>query len=165
VVSAAQIWALLRRTLRGLFPATVMPADQVARIQLKPNEWSAFRVMDPRDRDHGARVAARLLAAHPDAPGTLIRAAYLHDVGKALRPYRVVERVLVHLWTPSARTAAHFPAAVQHMWAAHREHAERGAAHLVALGVDEEVVRWVARHHRPGGELWLERLAAADAAA
>jgi putative nucleotidyltransferase with HDIG domain len=128
-------------------------------------EADAYRAMDPRDRDHACRVARRLLACHPDADPRTVRAALLHDVGKSERPYRVWERVLVHVWTPGRATAARFPAAWRGAWRVHAEHAALGAGRLRALGVDARVVELVARHHEaPAGDEELRRLAAADEA-
>ena len=146
---------LVRRTLVGLAPGLARPDDAFAL------GW----LVDPRDRDHACRVARRLLARHPEAEARTVRAALLHDVGKASRPYRVWERVLVHVWTPGPATAMRFPVGLRGAWRVHAEHAELGAERLRALGVDARVVELVARHHEaPADDEELRRLIAADEA-
>ena len=156
---------LVRRTLVGLAPGLARPDDAFALGWLEGREVDAYRAMDPRDRDHACRVARRLLARCPDAEARTVRAALLHDVGKAERPYRVWERVLVHVWTPGAPADVRFPAALRAAWRVHAEHAALGAGRLRALGVDPRVVELVARHHEaPDGDEELRRLIAADEA-
>ncbi len=45
-------------------------------------------------------VAQELLRRYPEAPQAAVRAALLHDVGKAVRPYRAIERILTALLEP-----------------------------------------------------------------
>ncbi len=156
---------LVRRTFLGLAPGLARPDDAFALGWLESREADAYRAMDPRDRDHACRVAHRLLARFPDAEPRTVRAALLHDVGKAERPYRVWERVLVHVWAPGPATAARFPEALRDAWRVHAEHADLGARRLRALDVDARVVELVARHHGPpAGDEELRRLIAADEA-
>ncbi len=163
VNAARHLAGLVRRTLVGFAPGFARPDDAFAQCWLEDREGEAYRAMDPRDREHACRVAQRLLALHPDAESHVVRAALLHDVGKAVRPYRVWERVLVHVWTPGAATAERLPRAWRGAWRAHREHASIGAAWLRGLGVDVRVVDLVARHHQPPGrDEALRQLASAD---
>lgn len=163
VNAARHLAGLVRRTLVGFAPGFARPDDAFALCWLEDREGEAYRAMDPRDREHACRVARRLLALHPDAEPHVVRAALLHDVGKAARPYRVWERVLVHVWTPGAATAGRLPTAWRDAWRAHREHAAHGAAWLLGLGVDVRVVDLVARHHQPPGrDEALRQLASAD---
>jgi putative nucleotidyltransferase with HDIG domain len=153
---------LLRRTLRALAPGVARPDDRWARSHLTPVEYDAYRRMDPRDRDHACRVARRLLQVHPDADALLLRAALLHDVGKAQRRYRLLERIAVHaLPTPPAAFGG-----LRSIWLAHRDHPRLGAAALRSLGVDPRVVELVERHHQhPAPNAALAALAAADESA
>lgn len=89
----------LRRLLRALL-AQEAPDDAFALRFLEGEERELYLAMDPRDRAHGVRVARRLLKAYPEAPGYAVRAALLHDAGKAVRPYRTLERVLAGLFAP-----------------------------------------------------------------
>lgn len=156
---------LARRTLVGLSPGLARPDDAFALRWLEGGEAVAYRAMDARDRDHACRVARRLLARHPDAESSTVRAALLHDVGKAERPYRVWERVLVHVWTPAGDAAERLWEPLRGAWRVHAAHAALGAARLRALGVDERVVDLVARHHEPpADDEELRRLVAADEA-
>jgi len=156
---------LVRRTLVGFAPGLARPDDGFALGWLDAAEAEAYRGMDPRDRDHACRVARRLLARYPDAEARTVRAALLHDVGKSARPYRVWERVWVHLWTPDRATAERAPEPWRGAWRVHADHAALGAARLRDLGVDDRVVELVARHHEaPAGDEELRRLAAADEA-
>lgn len=153
---------LIARTLCGLRPQWARPDDAFARDWLGDAEYALYLTMDPRDRDHARRVAVRLLRRWPQAPARLVRAAWLHDVGKSARPYRLAERVALHLWCPSEARARTFPHAWQRAWAAHRQHATRGAAQLRAIGADAELVRWVAEHHQPSDDPAVIALQRAD---
>jgi hypothetical protein len=105
---------LAARTVRGLVPGLARPDDAFAAVHLVGPELAAYLAMDPRDRDHACRVARRLLAVAPEADGVWVRAALLHDVGKSGAPYRVWERVVVHLGTPDETLLRRAPRA----WAA-----------------------------------------------
>lgn len=151
-------WNAGLRTLRGVHPAFVRPDDAWAERFLAPTERPLYRAMDPRERDHHVRVARSLLARHPDAPTVLVRAALLHDVGKMRRPYRVVERVLVHL-VRGDQPEAH---PEKHGWDGARQvaahHAAYGATMIRDVGGDPRVADLVARHERPAGDpeaAWL----------
>ena len=163
VNAALRLARLVTRTARGLAPGLACPDDAFAEARLAGAELAAYLAMDPRDRDHACRVARRLLAAAPGAESAWVRAALLHDVGKAVGRYRLWERVLVHVWTPDEALAGRFPVALAEAWGRHRDHAVLGAARLAAAGVDPRVVELVARHHDPpGADEALRRLAAAD---
>lgn len=145
-------WNAGWRTVRGLHPDLARPDDAWAAARLTAQERSLYAAMDPRDRDHAVRVAQALLRAHPDAPGPVVRAALLHDVGKARRRYRVDERILVHLVRaappPPDPPLAGLAGARQ--TAAH--HAAYGAAMIRDAGGDGRVAELVARHDRPGDD-------------
>jgi putative nucleotidyltransferase with HDIG domain len=153
---------LVARSLRGLGPGLANPDDGFAATHLTETELALYFAMDPRDRDHACRVARRLLADAPEADPLLLRAALLHDVGKADGPYRLWERIAVHLWTPDERVLARLPHGWTGAWRRHRDHAERGAAALRAAGGDPRVADLVERHHRPGDDEALLSLARAD---
>ena len=76
------------------------PDDAWARSRLTPEEYALFLRLDPRDREHAVLVAKELLRCYPEAPGEAVRAALLHDVGKVVRPYNPVERILAALFEP-----------------------------------------------------------------
>ncbi|APD09159.1 MULTISPECIES: HD domain-containing protein [Thermus] len=90
----------LFRLLEAFFPPKTPPDDAFALAFLEGEEGALYLAMDPRDRAHAVRVARRLLRAHPEAPKEVVRAALLHDAGKALRPYRPLERILTGLFAP-----------------------------------------------------------------
>jgi putative nucleotidyltransferase with HDIG domain len=161
--------ALLARTARAFVPALARPDDPFAAAWLTAGEWRLYRAMDARDRDHGCRVARRLLRDHPDAEPVWVRAALLHDVGKSLVPYRAWERIAVHLVrrtappTPPRRGAG---GPLRRAVARDHAHAEVGARMLAEVGADPQVVALVAGHHRPRpDDPAAVALAAADAAA
>jgi putative nucleotidyltransferase with HDIG domain len=163
---AVVVWQLpldlLMRTLRGLWPAWARPDDALARVHLTDRDYALYASLDRRDRDHATRVVRRLLVQWPQAHATLVRAAWLHDVGKAGRPYRLLERVVVHLWCPDERTARRFPAPWRAAWRVHRHHAALGAARLRAIGSDPQVVRLVAAHHDASADAAVRQLQWAD---
>ncbi len=157
------------RTLRAFVPSLARPDDDFAARWLPESELALYRRMDRRDRDHACRVARRVLEAQPRVPATVVRAALLHDVGKAEAPYRAWERVAVHLYRPRqpigpgehAHTAPAGGLAAS--WAWHRQHPERGAEMILAAGGDPEVAALVRRHHHPAGSRGAELIEAADA--
>lgn len=152
------------RTLRAFVPALARPDDAFAALWLPPSEWALYQRMDRRDRDHGCRVARRLLAEAPQAPGELVRAALLHDVGKADRPYRAWERIAVHVYRPRPGTeAAARGAGLAALWRHHQEHPARGAAMILAGGGDPEVAALVRAHHDGAASSDLELLRRVDA--
>lgn len=160
-----RILRLVARTARGLGPGLARPDDAFAALHLAGAELAAYRAMDPRDRDHACRVACSLLAATPDADPVLVRAAFLHDVGKSAFPYRVWERIVVHAWTPDEALLRRAPQGWASAWRRHRDHAALGAAALRDAGVDPRVADLVGRHHGPTvGDEAVRRLAQADEA-
>lgn len=145
-------WNAALRTARGVRPEWVRPDDAWAQVHLPAVEYELYAAMDPRDRDHALRVAKALLRRRPDAASEVVRAALLHDVAKSRRPYRVHERVFVHLLRggspPPAPPRSGIAGARQ--LAAH--HARYGADMIRAAGGSERVAELVLRHERPGDD-------------
>lgn len=137
----------VERLTRSLSAAHAHPDDPWAAASLTPAERRVYLGMDPRDREHACRVARHLLRDHPHAAPELVAAALLHDCGKSIRPYRVIERVLVGL-VPNrlARVVPLGPLAVR------AYHPELGAELLARAGARPCVARLVARHHHAGGD-------------
>jgi hypothetical protein len=100
------IWRKINRLFRALSPAQARPDDVWAAKQLPVNELGIYQRMDPRDREHAVRVAQKLLELHPEARSEVVRAAILHDCGKLVRPYNVLERVIVGLIAPEGPRAS-----------------------------------------------------------
>jgi len=146
----------LRRLLRAFFPRGEEPDDAFALAFLQGEERTLYLSMDPRDRAHAVRVARRLLKQYPDAPTFAIRAALLHDAGKALRPYRPLERILTGLYTPPVPP---YPLRRGILGAFQvRRHHPLYAAERIQ---DPEVQALVLEHHHPQS-LWGKRLHQAD---
>lgn len=157
--------ALAGRTLRlarALSPRLARPDDGWAAAVLPAAEWTVFRRMDPRDREHAVRVARRLVERHPGAPSVAVRAALLHDCGKCLRPYDPLERVRVGLWSPVAAPPldAGRPTAAQ----VRLHHPAMGARLIREAGGDDRVALAVERHHAPGEDPVARLVHEADAA-
>ena len=148
------------------------PPDDGLLALLSPAERALFDSLPPADRAHGLRVARRVRqAGYGDA--RLLKAALLHDVGKAGHgihlPHRVA-RVLLGALTPRelARIAAtdrgwHEP------FHALAHHAALGADLLAASGSDALTVALVRSHDTPDTPAaladyadWLKALKAAD---
>lgn len=152
----AKVWKRLKRLFRSLFPRWEKPDDAFALAFLQGEERALYLSMDPRDRAHGVRVAQRLLKRYPDAPPFAVRAALLHDAGKAVRPYRPLERILTGLYTPPVPP---YPLRGGPMGAFQvRCHHPLYAAERIQ---DPEVRTLVLEHHRPQS-LWGTRLHWAD---
>jgi hypothetical protein len=140
----------LGRIWRALFPRK--PDDAWALAYLQPEEISLYLRMDLRDRAHGLEVAQALLSRYPEAPEYVIRAALLHDLGKSLRPYRLLERIMTSLYTP--------PVPVEPLrggwvgaWQIRRHHPLYGAQRIKA----QDVAALVLEHHAPKS-LWALRI-------
>ena len=150
------------RTLRGIRPGWARPDDAWAEARLDAPERSLYRAMDPRDRAHAVEVACALVRAFPGAPGEVVRAALLHDVGKSRRAYRLGERIAAHL----VRVAPPPPEPALHGWAGARQvaahHGAYGAAMIRAAGGSWRVAELVARHDRPGSDRWAAILREID---
>jgi len=147
----------LVRGFRAVF-GIARPDDAWAKRWLLPEEYALFAELDPRDREHSVRVAKELLDRYPMAPPEAVRAALLHDVGKAARPYRAIERILTALfepWLPRLPEEPLLPGwrgAVQvrlhhERYGAKRVKDPAVRAILLALaeGGEEEAARWAGR--------------------
>ncbi len=134
----------LKRLGRSLFRSQAEPDDVWANLFLTRAEFQLFLRMDPRDREHGVRVAQALERDFPDARAELIAAALLHDCGKSVRRYSVLERVLVGL-IPYRLSATSKLEAVK----VRNEHPARGAEMVLEAGGRSEVARLIGQHHAP----------------
>lgn len=139
------------RTLRALAPQLFPPDDRFARSRLPDAEYALYRAMEPADRDHGVRVAKRVLAHRPEADDALVRAALLHDVGKSGFRFVVWQRIVAHL------VAADLPAEPRLDGLAGAQqrnlhHPRYGAEMIRRAGGGERVAHLVERHHDPGGD-------------
>lgn len=150
------------RTIRSLSERLARPDDAFARSRLPSAEYRLYAAMDARDREHAVRVTRTLLTRHPEASDELVRAALLHDVGKADRPYRVWERILVHLWAPSDIAAQPRLEGLRGAWQVRLHHAEYGAERVRRAGGSERVASLIARHHAEDAGPEAAKLRAAD---
>jgi putative nucleotidyltransferase with HDIG domain len=153
------VWYLnaARRTVRAVLPVLAPPDDAFAARRLPPEELGLYAAMDLRDRHHACEVAKALLERHPEAPDELVRAALLHDVGKAARPYRVLERIVAHLLPERALPPEPRLGGLAGALQVKRYHHRYGAAMIRAAGGSEVVARLVEHHHVAGGEAELLR--------
>ncbi|MDX2006482.1 MAG: HD domain-containing protein [Meiothermus sp.] len=150
------MWKRLVRLYKAFLPARSRPDDAWAEAELMFEEVLLYRAMDSRDREHAVGVARRLLERYPDAPGYVVRAALLHDSGKALRPYKPLERVLTGLLTlkvPLQPLHTDWRGA----WQVRQYHPEYAARRIMDL----EVAALVREHHAPQSE-WGRRLHEVD---
>lgn len=151
-----------RRTLLAWLPRLARPDDDFARSRLEPVEYRLYLTMDPRDRAHACQIARRLLARRPDAPEELVRAALLHDVGKADRPYNPLYRILAHLYAPADLPPEPRYRGLRGAWQVRRHHDRYGAAMIRKVGGGREVASLVERHHQPAGDPDAELLKSLD---
>ena len=135
------------RTLKAFVPSLARADDSFAREWLSDVEYQLYGSLDVRERDHACRVAKAVLAK-TSAP-QIIRAALLHDIGK-MGKYGALERILVHLYTPSDIPAEPDFTGLRGAWQRNRYHPERGAQLLRSVGGCERVAQLIERHHEPG---------------
>jgi putative nucleotidyltransferase with HDIG domain len=142
-----KIFGKIMRLARSFRANQARPDDVWAHFYLQRLEFKFYLGIDPRDREHGLRVAKQLLEAHPEAREELIAAAILHDCGKSVRPYHVLERVLVGLIPYGKGAGSRFePIRVRN------QHPQIGAELLRKSGGRLEVARLIEAHHHPNGD-------------
>jgi HD domain len=158
------------RLLRALSPQFANPDDVWAHTILSPAEFGVYTRMDARDREHAVRVTKKLLVLHPDSSLILQRATLLHDCGKLIRPYSVLERVWVGLFyglrnsSLDVRTPdfLSFPLTQLSAVQVKRFHPQIGSRLILEAGGDARVAEIVARHHVPGQDLDALRIHEVD---
>lgn len=138
----------MTRLGRSLRESDAHPDDAWAQTHLNPGERRVYLGMDARDREHACRVTRHLLRDHPRAKPELIAAALLHDCGKSVRRYSVVERVLVGL-IPHRLVTLLPPIGPIGVRAAHPE---MGATLIARAGGRPRVAQLVVRHHHSVGD-------------
>jgi hypothetical protein len=145
------------------------PTDGDLVGHLLPHELRLFSAAPAADQAHGARVARRV-AERLDGEPRAVRAALLHDAGKARAPYGVAGRTLITAMQLAAPVAAAWweeratvaesgnrlidPVRRSLRPGAYLAHGPLAAAWLARHGTEEEVTAWVREHHRP--EHWPE---------
>jgi hypothetical protein len=141
----------INRLLRAMRPEFAKPDDAWAVAYLPESEYRVYANMDARDREHGVRVAQRLVDLKPDATQILIRAALLHDCGKQVRAYRWRERVWAGL---QAIPDLDFDVAMRKKTPltaleVRALHPQLGAMLIRGANGDPRVAEIVERHHKP----------------
>ena len=135
------------RTLKAFVPSLARADDSFAKGWLSNVEYQLYEALDVRERDHACRVAKAVLAKTSNSQ--LVRAALLHDIGK-MGKYGALERILVHLYTPSELPAEPNFTGLRGAWQRNKYHPEHGAALLRSVGGCERVAQLIERHHEPG---------------
>jgi hypothetical protein len=151
------------RLFRALSPAQARPNDAWAAKKLPNPELEVYQRMDPRDREHAVRVAQKLLELHPEASSEVVRAALLHDCGKQVRPYNVLERVLVGLIAPEGPRSSQTSSGLQARTAmdVRNNHPQIGANLILEAGGNARVAELVRIHHNPRTDLeanWIHQI-------
>ncbi len=142
--------------MKAFLPVYAKPDDTWTLALLKPTERRLYLSMDRRDREHVVRTAKRLLHRYPDVPRYVLRAALLHDAGKARRPYRAMERIITGVLSPRVSSYPLKPGPVG-AFQVRAHHADYAASQL-----EDPLVAEVVRLHHTGGSLWADRLRAVD---
>ncbi len=141
------------RLARALLPHFANPDDHWARTILPESEFAVYSRMDARDREHAVRVTKKLLELYPDSSLILQRATLLHDCGKSLRPYNVVERVMVGLFYRVDAQATD-SVGFENLSASEvkKHHPQLGSRLILEAGGEARVAEIVAKHHAPGSD-------------
>ncbi len=150
------MWLRLKRLYKAFTPARAAPDDAWALAELSIEEARLYKAMDVRDREHAVWVAQRLLQRYPEAPSYAVRAALLHDSGKAMRPYRPLERILTGLVGLEVPIEP-LDKGLRGAWQIRRHHPEYAAMRIL----DPQVAQIVREHHQPES-LWAKRLHEVD---
>ncbi len=123
---------------------------------LEPAERPLFSALADADRAHSVRVArlveARVVGTGDEPDPWMVRAALLHDVGKAQAPLGRTGRAVatVAAWLGGGRLLRRFrdhPGTVGRV-ARYCGYPDLGAELLRGAGSDPRVVAWAAEHHR-----------------
>lgn len=138
----------ISRFFRSISPDQATPDDRWAKQYLNEGESIVYMGMDPRDRDHACRVARLMLQDFPELGVEVVAAALLHDCGKSIRRYNVIERVLVG-FVPNRIARVLPPLGALGIRA---YHPELGAQLLAHAGARPRVCQLVARHHYSVGD-------------
>lgn len=121
---------------------------------LSPAERAIFSRLSEADRRHSVELATRLWRDGHDDP-LLLRAALLHDVGKAEAGIRLWHRVVVVLVNRFAPRLRGWLTATSVGWRqpffAIWHHPVIGADRLQQVGAPAEVI-WLVRHHECPGD-------------
>jgi putative nucleotidyltransferase with HDIG domain len=143
--------------------------DRLRMLLDNERQWSLLARLAPYDRDHHLEVYERLVAAgFTDAD--LLRAALLHDVGKADERGRVrlqhrVARVILRRALPSPlRRLGARPLRIWYGMYLAENHAELGARAAREAGASPRCCEFIAAHESepPGNDPELAALIAAD---
>lgn len=119
-------------------------------VILTPAELALFKTLPAPDQNHSLRVLSTLEAAGESDP-ELLKAALLHDIGKARHPLSRTERifaVLVRGALPelAAEWGRKDPRGLQRPLAVIQQHPEWGAELAEKAGCSQAVI-WLIRHH------------------
>ena len=155
-----------RRFFRGLRSSRSPAEERAVRELLGPAELQLFASLQGRERRHALDVLT-WLRAHASPSGELLVAALLHNTGKdALHAHERILHVLLLQFAPRLheRLADRAGGRLGSALAALRDHPERGAVRLAAIGCSPRVCELVRRHHdaSPGDDRELAWLMAAD---
>jgi len=144
----AEIPHLAKRTLWSLRKPAPDPAGQAWLVDLlNPEEAELYWQFDEVDRAHAIRCAQ----AVEDQETTIVVASAMHDVGKIDAslgtPGRVVATLCGLFMSDRARGWPANRRGLRGRIARYLDHADRGAARLIAAGSSELAVDWAREHH------------------
>jgi hypothetical protein len=158
IMALAGPWPHLARRFFATVGARRVSAADLGLVDryLSSAERALFRTMSPADQQHSIDLGRRLRRDRHDNPD-LIRAALLHDVGKASAPLSTLHRVV---YSVASVTSPRFAAWLGRSAAGWRRpffvaahHAELGAAAAERAGSAELVVRLIREHGSRGADV------------
>ena len=145
------------RTLYAFVPVLAQPDDDFARRHLNSKAYGLYLSMDKRDRAHACEVAKAVLT-ELEPSRQLVAAAFLHDIGKAEGRYNALERILVHLYCPTALPKSPRLKGLSGVWQRRLHHAYYGAQKIREAGLAEDLALIVEYHHQPEANQEAARL-------
>ncbi|HEX7000610.1 MAG TPA: HD domain-containing protein [Trueperaceae bacterium] len=152
------------RTLHTAFPGLASPDDEWARLVLEPAEFDLFMALPAAERAHAVKVGRCAQSRGHEVPQEVLKAALLHDVGKAGSSSHVVHRVIAHLLPAPEVPAQPRLRGLAGTRQAKRHHAAYGALKVLEITGDTRVAWLIRHHHQPGDDAWAQLIRACDEA-
>lgn len=143
-------FARVKRFFSSLKPVITNSDLEIVNLFLNDNHKKAFFSMSIVDQKHCISVARTLLNSDKDLNLNTLRLALLHDIGKQVRPFSVIERTFVvllpmdNIKIDSYPIKNNFPVKPLQIKRFHNEYGEKVAKYY---NFDSEITELINSHH------------------